>query len=136
MNFALNPDWPRFFSYSPDIHKYLSKVTDTFGLRKLMNFKHKVIEARWNEDKGRWVVKMEKTNADGSVEEVTDEGDLLLYGTGILNDFKWPDIKNMDKFKGMLGSYHSLNYARLTPNRQACTHSQMAVGLPSGAMEG
>lgn len=100
MNFALNPDWPRFFSYSPDIHKYLAKVTDTFDLRKLMHFKHKVVEARWNEEKGRWFVKMEKTNPDGSVEEVVDDADLLLYGTGVLNDFKWPDINGIEKFKG------------------------------------
>jgi cation diffusion facilitator CzcD-associated flavoprotein CzcO len=114
MNFAMNPDWPRFFSYSPDIHKYLCKIADVFDLRKLMHFNHKVIEARWNEDKGRWVVKMEKTKPDGSVESFEDEGDLLLYGTGILNDFKWPDIKGIEKFKGKL-----VHTARWPENYQA-----------------
>jgi cation diffusion facilitator CzcD-associated flavoprotein CzcO len=109
MNFALNPDWPRFFSYSPDIHKYLNKICEVFDLRKLMHFNHKVIEARWNDDKGKWVVKMEKTKPDGSVEEFVDEGDLLLYGTGILNDFKWPDIKGIEKFKGKIYVFGHVN---------------------------
>ncbi|RAL65936.1 hypothetical protein DID88_005597 [Monilinia fructigena] len=26
--------------------------------------------------------------------------DLLLHATGILNNFKWPDIKGIEKFKG------------------------------------
>jgi cation diffusion facilitator CzcD-associated flavoprotein CzcO len=100
MNFALNPDWPRFFSYSPDIFAYLTKICEVFELRKYMNFNSQVTEARWNEDKGRWVVKMERTKADGSTEEFEDEGDLLLYGTGILNDFKWPSIEGIESFKG------------------------------------
>ena len=37
-DFALNPDWLRFFSYAPDTHVYLSKVVDTFELRKYMAF--------------------------------------------------------------------------------------------------
>lgn len=108
MNFALNPDWPRFFSYSPDIWAYLNKICEVFGLRKYMTFNSTVTEARWNEDKGRWVVKMTKKNEDGSTEEIEDEGDLLLYGTGILNDFKMPDIEGIDTFKGTLAAMYEV----------------------------
>jgi cation diffusion facilitator CzcD-associated flavoprotein CzcO len=101
----LNPDWPRFFSYSPDIWKYLDKVCETFDLRKYMNFNTQVIESRWNESKGKWVVKLRRAKPgapESEVEVFEDEADLLLYGTGILNDFKMPDIKGIEKFKGRI----------------------------------
>ncbi|KAF1922619.1 uncharacterized protein M421DRAFT_96697 [Didymella exigua CBS 183.55] len=44
LNFALNPDWPRFFSYAPDIQKYLLKVVEVFELRKYMTFNTEVIK--------------------------------------------------------------------------------------------
>jgi cation diffusion facilitator CzcD-associated flavoprotein CzcO len=102
-NFALNPDWPRFFSYSPDIWKYLNKVCETFGLRKYMNFNTEVVESRWDEDRGKWTVKIKKTIPGSDiVEEFEDECDLLLYATGILNDFKWPKIEGIETFKGKI----------------------------------
>jgi cation diffusion facilitator CzcD-associated flavoprotein CzcO len=115
MNFALNPEWPRFFSYSPDIWTYLNKICEVFGLRKYMNFNTKIVEARWNEDKGKWVVKVERTKPDGSKEQFEDEGDLLLYGTGILNDFKWPNIEGIEKFKGASKIMNSIT--KLTQHR-------------------
>lgn len=100
----MNPDWPRFFSYSPDIWKYLDKICTVFDLRKYMTFNTQAIEARWNDETGKWVVKFKKTGPNGEAEEFTDEGDLLLYGTGILNDFKWPAIEGIEKFKGRRSS--------------------------------
>ncbi|OQO13068.1 putative sterigmatocystin biosynthesis monooxygenase stcW [Cryoendolithus antarcticus] len=100
-NFALNPDWPRFFSYSPDIFKYLEKVVSTFDLRKYMTFNTEVTGCFWNEEKGQWLVKLRQTKPGQEPREFEDTCDLLLHGTGILNNFKWPDIPGLkDKFKG------------------------------------
>ncbi|KAK6431576.1 hypothetical protein LTR95_012260, partial [Oleoguttula sp. CCFEE 5521] len=100
-NFALNPDWPRFFSYSPDIFKYLEKVVSTFDLRKYMTFNTEVTGCFWNEEKGQWLVKLRQTKPGQEPRELEDTCDLLLHGTGILNNFKWPDIPGLkDKFKG------------------------------------
>lgn len=101
MNFALNPDWPRFFSYSPDIWAYLDKICKVFDLRKYMTFNTEVVEAKWHDDVGKWKVKLRQTqHAGGEAREFEDEGDILLYATGILNDFKWPKIEGIGKFKG------------------------------------
>ncbi|PSK43626.1 hypothetical protein B9Z65_7140 [Elsinoe australis] len=108
-NFALNPDWPRFFSYSPDIWKYLDKVCEVFDLRKYMKFETEVIGCHWSEDEGEWVVKLRQTRQKpgGNVweretlREFEDRCHLLLHASGILNNFKWPDIPGLkDKFKG------------------------------------
>jgi len=101
-NFALNPDWPRFFSYSPDIHAYLKKVVDIFDLQKYMNFNSEVVEARFNEDTGKWHVKIRQTQPGGETKEFEETCDLLLYATGILNNFKWPDIEGLETFKGRM----------------------------------
>jgi len=99
-NFALNPDWPRFFSYSPDIHKYLHKVVDTFGLRKYMTFNTEVTRAEWQEDAGKWKISLRQKAPDGQTKEFTEECDLFFYATGILNNFKMPNIPGLDKFNG------------------------------------
>lgn len=102
MNFALNPEWPRFFSYSPDIWAYFNKVCEVFGLRKYMQFRTECVEARWIEESSKWRVKLRRTSEDGKIEEFEDEGDLLFYGTGILNNFRWPKIEGIETFKGRM----------------------------------
>ncbi|KAF2092546.1 FAD/NAD(P)-binding domain-containing protein [Rhizodiscina lignyota] len=103
MNFALNPDWPRFFSYSPDIWAYLDKICKVFDLRKYMTFNTEVVEAKWHDDVGKWKVKLRQSqHAGGEAREFEDECDVLLYATGILNDFKWPKIEGIEKFRGRL----------------------------------
>ncbi|KAL0255031.1 hypothetical protein SLS55_009558 [Diplodia seriata] len=101
-NFALNPDWPRYFSQSPDIWKYLDKVCEVFDLRKYMTFRTEVVEARWHEDGGKWQVKARQLDSAGNVlREFEEDCDVLLYATGILNNFRWPDLPGLtDKFKG------------------------------------
>ncbi|KPI37674.1 putative sterigmatocystin biosynthesis monooxygenase stcW [Cyphellophora attinorum] len=99
--FALNPDWPRFFSYSPDIWKYLDKVCSVWDLRKYMNFNTEVIGAYWQEDTGEWLIKLKDTTG-GQTRLFDERCHILLHGTGILNNFKWPNIEGMETFKGKI----------------------------------
>ncbi|KAF2123552.1 FAD/NAD(P)-binding domain-containing protein [Dothidotthia symphoricarpi CBS 119687] len=100
MNFALNPDWPRFFSHAPDIEAYLRKVCEVFDLLKYMTFNTEVIRAEWQDNTGKWKVSLRQKTPSGETREFEDECDLLLYATGFLNSYKWPKIKGVDKFKG------------------------------------
>ncbi|RDW92473.1 flavin-binding monooxygenase-like protein [Coleophoma crateriformis] len=102
-NFALNPEWPRYSSKSPDIWRYLDLVCETFDLRKYMTFNTKVVGCYWNEDEGLWTVKMHQTIPGSSeIREIEETCDLLLHATGILNRFKWPKIDGLNSFKGRL----------------------------------
>ncbi|KAJ4321385.1 hypothetical protein N0V94_002922 [Neodidymelliopsis sp. IMI 364377] len=102
LNFALNPDWPRFFSYAPDIQKYLLKVVEVFDLRKYMTFNTEVVRSEWQDDIGKWKVSLRQKSPNGESKEWDEECDLLLYATGILNNYKWPQIKGMESFKGRM----------------------------------
>lgn len=102
LNFALNPDWPRFFSYALDIHKYLAKVVEVFDLRKYMTFNTEVVRAEWQEEAGRWKVTLRQQSPFGGVRDFEDECDVLMYATGILNNYKWPAIKGINSFQGRI----------------------------------
>lgn len=99
--FALNPDWPQYCSHQPDIWKYLNKVCDVFELRKYMQFKSKITRAEWLDDVGKW--KIEVTKNVGDTEQISEEfSDVFLYATGALNGAKWPEVEDLDEFKGKM----------------------------------
>jgi hydroxyversicolorone monooxygenase len=65
-----------------------------------MHFSTEVIGCYWQQDTGEWLVKLKETKADGTTRLFEDRCHMLFHGTGILNNFKWPKIEGMDKFKG------------------------------------
>jgi hydroxyversicolorone monooxygenase len=65
-----------------------------------MQFSTEVKSACWQESSSTWLLQMSRRNADSSITEFTDECDVLLHATGVLNNFKWPDIKGLENFKG------------------------------------
>jgi cation diffusion facilitator CzcD-associated flavoprotein CzcO len=66
-----------------------------------MTFDTEVKGCYWNEEKGQWTVKLKQQKEGEQPREFEETCDLLLNGTGILNNFKWPDIPGLkEKFKG------------------------------------
>lgn len=127
--FALNPDWPNFFSPSANIWSYLTKVVETFGLRKFMHFNSEITRAEWQESSATWKVWISQTDINGKVTEKIDECDVLLHATGVLNKFKWPAIKGLEKFKGKM-----IHTARWPEDYQAEAWKGERVGvIGSGA---
>jgi cation diffusion facilitator CzcD-associated flavoprotein CzcO len=63
----------------------------------------KVTEAIWNEEEGRWLVKIEKNGA-----VMQDSCDVLINGSGVLNAWSWPKISGLHEFKGHLA--HSADW--------------------------
>ncbi|RVX75856.1 hypothetical protein B0A52_00213 [Exophiala mesophila] len=105
LTFESSVEWTKFYAGAPEILKYWQKVADKYNVRRFMKFNHKVIEARWNEETSKWHVKVQKLGSDEVIEDV---GDVLITGTGALNEWKWPDIKGIHDFKGKL--LHSANW--------------------------
>lgn len=100
---ALNPDWPRFFSQAPDIWAYLDRICKTFHLRNYVTFNAKVTSCRWDAEVGKWIVKYQKT-VDGETQNLEETCDILLHATGILNRLKWPQIGGLEQFKGKVSN--------------------------------
>jgi cation diffusion facilitator CzcD-associated flavoprotein CzcO len=65
-----------------------------------MTFNTEVIGCYWEEDVGKWTVKLRQSTPGAAPREFEETCDLLLHATGILNNFKYPDIEGLNKFKG------------------------------------
>ncbi|OQU93791.1 hypothetical protein CLAIMM_00261 [Cladophialophora immunda] len=132
-SFALNPDWPRWFSHSPDIWNYLDKVCEVFRLRKYMTFNTRIVGCYWQHEQGEWLVKMEQTRHDGSVVEIEDRCNLLLNGTGILNKWTWPDIPGLKSFKGKV--IHTTNWPKDYQSEQWAQERVAIIGSGASAIQ-
>ena len=69
-----------------------------YGLRKYMKLKHTVVKAEWDNVAAKWNLTVRKE--DGST--FVDVCDYFLNGSGVLNNWKMPDIKGLNTFKGVL----------------------------------
>lgn len=67
-----------------------------------MQFSSEVTRAEWQESSSTWRIWVKQTSANGETKEFTDECEVLLHATGVLNNFKWPDITGFEKFKGRM----------------------------------
>ncbi|CAJ2500396.1 Uu.00g032490.m01.CDS01 [Anthostomella pinea] len=95
--FEPNPDWSGFYVGQQEILAYIKRTTEKYGLNKNLQLNTKILETIWDEDSGKWKIKLEH---DGKVME--DEADVLINATGFLNNWEWPDIKGLKDFKGKL----------------------------------
>lgn len=89
------------FSYSPwdEILDYFQGIAQKYELYRYIKLKHNVCEAIWNEEEGVWRVRIRILETG---EVIEDHCHILINGTGILNNWKWPDIPGLHSFKGDL----------------------------------
>ncbi|VUC33647.1 unnamed protein product [Clonostachys rosea] len=103
--FNRNPSWSSFFSSAPEIQQYLCRVCDDENMREVIQCEHHVVGARWEEEAGLWNIKVLNSQTG---ETFQDWCHFLLDASGILNDWKWPDISGIQSFAGDL--VHSANW--------------------------
>ncbi|KAH9987205.1 hypothetical protein F4779DRAFT_611516 [Xylariaceae sp. FL0662B] len=94
-----SPEWTRYYSGASEYLEYFRNVARKYGLYRFIKLSHKVVATRWDEDEGIWNVNVENTS---SGEIVHDWCHFMITGSGILNDWKWPDIPGLHTFKGQL----------------------------------
>lgn len=96
--FEPNLEWSHFYAGAKEIHKYWKGVAQKYGAMEKIHVKHKVLAAHWNDELGRWDIKVEAS--DGSVWD--DWCDVFISCAGSLNNWKWPSIPGLHDFKGKL----------------------------------
>lgn len=107
-NWARNPNWSHYYCGAAEILDYFKGIVDTHGLRKYIQLRHKVVHANWNAEIAKWEVQVQ--GPDGELFQ--DECDFLVNASGLLNNWKWPDIKGLHSFQGTL--LHSAAYDQST----------------------
>ncbi|KAH6682153.1 cyclohexanone monooxygenase [Plectosphaerella plurivora] len=89
--------WKSYYAYAPDIQDYFLYFCEKYNLRKYIKLRHEVTAAVWHEDKAQWEVRVSHNG-----ETFTDWCDILVNGSGLLNKWRWPDIKGLHDFRGEL----------------------------------
>jgi cation diffusion facilitator CzcD-associated flavoprotein CzcO len=90
-------DWSHYFAYGAEIQKYFEGFAERHGSKKYMKLNTKVLEGRWDEEKGLWSLTLEDQVTKGTWQ---DWCHVLINGTGILNTWKWPEIDGLHDFAG------------------------------------
>ncbi|KAG8407129.1 hypothetical protein J3458_020623 [Metarhizium acridum] len=93
--FGPNPDWTSFYASGPEIWQYIKKTTDKYNLDEKVQFNSTVASTVWDDDKGKWLLKIQR--GDQTIEDQAD-----INGSGLLNRWKWPAIEDLHSFKGKL----------------------------------
>ncbi|KAF5226916.1 hypothetical protein FANTH_14940, partial [Fusarium anthophilum] len=88
-SFKPNPDWSSFYATGPEIWGYIKKTTKKYNLDKRVQFQSNVISSIWDDQKGKWKLKV---NQNGTI--VEDEADVLVNGTGLLSKWRWPGLQS------------------------------------------
>jgi cation diffusion facilitator CzcD-associated flavoprotein CzcO len=94
-----NPNWSHYFAYGPEIQRYFEGFVERHGSKKYMKLNTKIVDARWDEEEGRWWIGLENRI---SKERTEDWCHVLVNGSGILNNWKWPEIEGLHDFQGSL----------------------------------
>ena len=79
-SFAPKPDWPNYYATSEQIHDYMHGVSDQYDCNRFIKYRHSVKSAIWNEQKGKWEMKIQ--NGDGAI--IDDEVDVFINAGGVL----------------------------------------------------
>lgn len=99
-SFAPNPDWSAFYATGPEIREYFEKVSSDHGVTEHIEFHSEVESTCYNEETGRWDIRL----ADGR----TDAADVLIAATGVLHHPNIPSFEGEENFKGHL--FHSARW--------------------------
>lgn len=86
------PDWTRMYPGQKEIHDYLKRCVDRYGLASHIRLNTRLREAVWNEEESVW-------------DAVSGDGDrirarVLVSGVGGLHVPAYPQIKGVEKFAG------------------------------------
>lgn len=99
------PDWTQFFASGKEIQGYFEDFAERHGSKKYMQLNSKIVEARWDNEEGVWNLTIVNPRTK---EQRKEWAHVFINGTGILNNWKWPEIEGLHDFKGPI--LHSANW--------------------------
>ncbi|MEM1315607.1 MAG: NAD(P)/FAD-dependent oxidoreductase [Pseudomonadota bacterium] len=102
-SFGSRADWSRFFSPRDELYRYMVDRSHEFGIREAIRFRHRVVEARWNDADSAWSVLVE--TPEGRIPLV---GSALVSAIGPLSAPKIARIEGLDSFAGP--AFHSTDW--------------------------
>jgi cation diffusion facilitator CzcD-associated flavoprotein CzcO len=122
-----NPNWSHFYSGAEEIWEYMKDTAVKFDLERYITFNTKALSATWDEDAGLWHLKL-RSLSDGQI--IEDSCNILINGTGVLNEFKMPKIPHIENFRGKL-----MHSARFDPEYDLTSKRVAVIGGGSSGVQ-
>jgi len=91
-SFAPSSEWTRMYPGQQEIHDYLKRCVERYGLAPYLSLKTRFQEAIWDESEGVWNV----TVGDG----LQIRARVLVSGMGALHVPRYPELPGLDRFSG------------------------------------
>jgi cation diffusion facilitator CzcD-associated flavoprotein CzcO len=99
-SFSPSTEWTRMYPGQQEIHAYLRRCVERYGLAPHIRLNARFCEAVWDESESAWNV----TLADG----LRFRSRVLVSGMGALHVPHYPEIQGLDRFKGP--AFHSATW--------------------------
>jgi len=99
LSFAPNPGWSRKFSPQAEIHAYLQKCANEFGVMRHICFHHEVQRIEWDERNKEWRVETNMGNFAARI---------VVGAVGALSEPSIPTIDGIERFQGDV--FHSAQW--------------------------
>lgn len=99
LSFAPNPEWTRTYPLREEIHLYLRRCAEKFGLVPHIRLGHEVQRASWDDRACRWQIQTSRGTITARI---------LVGGQGSLSEPRLPDIPGRDSFGGP--AFHSAQW--------------------------
>ncbi|CAM1510709.1 Fc.00g010440.m01.CDS01 [Cosmosporella sp. VM-42] len=96
-SFAPNPAWTHYYASSSQIHQYMKAVSFKYKCDKYFTYRHRVTKANWDEETQKWNLNVSDLDRELDFSESCD---ILINAGGVLNNWRWPSIPGLEKFKG------------------------------------
>jgi len=98
-SFAPNPDWSHVYSPAAEIHAYLQRCADRFGVRPHLRLHHDIRDASWDAATRRWVLETSQGRFTA---------DVFVGAVGALSEPSYPKLPGLPRFSGRL--FHSARW--------------------------
>ncbi len=99
-SFAPSTEWTRMYPGQKEIHDYLKRCVEHYGLASYLRLNTRFHEAIWDESEGLW----NATAGDG----MRIRASVLVSGMGALHVPHYPELKGLERFQGP--AFHSSSW--------------------------
>jgi cation diffusion facilitator CzcD-associated flavoprotein CzcO len=99
-SFAPSTEWSRMYPGQQEIHDYLKRCVEHYGLASYLRLNTRFREAGWDESEGLW----NATAGDG----MRIRARVLVSGMGALHVPRYPELKGLERFQGP--AFHSATW--------------------------
>ncbi|KEY72241.1 hypothetical protein S7711_00240 [Stachybotrys chartarum IBT 7711] len=98
-SFNPNPQWSNVYAPAAEILEYLKDTARKYDCNRFIAYHKRVNSAIWSEERGQWQLSVVDVSTGL---ELDDSCHILVNASGVLSNWKWPELEGLERFKGQL----------------------------------